>query len=86
LKVLSRTIPPAIRGIFFLSGSQNEDESVNNIQSITKLSKKVTYAPWKLSFAYGKSIQHSAIMTWKGKFENVGKAQKEFLDKCRTNN
>jgi len=51
LKVMSRTIPPAIRGIFFLSGGQSEDDATNNLQSINHLAKKVTYAPWKLSFS-----------------------------------
>jgi len=85
IKVLSRTIPPAIRGIYFLSGGQSEYDATNNLQAINHLAKKTTYAPWKLSFGFGRALQHSSMLLWKGKFENFGVAQKEFINKCKSN-
>lgn len=83
--MLSRTIPPAIRGIFFLSGGQSDEDATNNLQAINHLAKKVNYAPWKLSFSYGRALQHSCLLIWKGKFENLGTSQKEFINKCKMN-
>lgn len=62
-QVLQRTIPPAIPGIFFLSGGQSEEEASINLNAINSLD---TVKPWMLSFSYGRALQASALKAWKG--------------------
>jgi fructose-bisphosphate aldolase class I len=51
---LSRTVPPALPGIVFLSGGQGDEEAIKNLQAINEIAKKDrSRYPWKLSFSYG---------------------------------
>jgi len=84
VKVLMRTIPPAVPGIFFLSGGQSEDEASQNLNAINIQAKKCG-APWRLTFSFGRALQASCIKTWDGKFENVGNAQQVFISKAVRN-
>lgn len=43
------------------------------------------HSPWKLSFSYGRALQHSCIKTWAGKPENVAAAQAVMLGRARAN-
>lgn len=78
--VLSRTIPPALPGITFLSGGQGEEEAAVNLSAINKYSGK---KPWSLTFSYGRALQHSTIATWKGEKANVEAAQKVFFARAK---
>jgi len=82
VSVLSRTIPPAMGGIMFLSGGQSEEEATRNLNAINRDPQR---RPWPLSFSYGRALQQSTITAWGGKAENVGAAQKVFLDRARAN-
>lgn len=66
---LSRTIPPALVGVFFLSGGQSEEEASVNLNAMNKL--EGIRRPWFISFSYGRALQNSAVKTWAGKPENV---------------
>merc|ERR1712178_571444 len=78
-QTLLRTVPPAMPGIFFLSGdtsldTDNEETATINLSKMNEL-----YAgklPWTLSFSYGKALQKTCIVTWLGKAENKEAAQK----------
>jgi fructose-bisphosphate aldolase class I len=70
---LSRTIPPAIPGIMFLSGGQSEEEASLNLNEMNKISK--IKKPWSLSFSYGRALQNTCVKTWAGKDENIAAAQ-----------
>merc|ERR1712151_955145 len=77
--VLLRTVPPAMPGIFFLSGEtaldeDNEETATINLSNMNK--KYKGKLPWSLSFSYGKALQKTTIVTWLGKDENVAAAQK----------
>jgi fructose-bisphosphate aldolase class I len=82
VRTLSRTIPPALPGIMFLSGGQSEAEASENLSEMNKLDVKRT---WNLSFSYGRALQHSCLRAWLGKPENVGAAQKVFLQMAKNN-
>lgn len=62
--VLSRTVPPAVPGINFLSGGQSEEEATQNLNEMNKITHIKT--PWSLSFSYGRALQHSCIRGWAG--------------------
>jgi len=76
---LMRTVPPAMPGIFFLSGEtalneDNEEVATINLSKMNELFK--AKMPWHLSFSYGKALQKTCIVTWLGKAENKAAAQK----------
>lgn len=78
----SRTIPPAVPGIVFLSGGQSEEESSVNLNAINTFDGP---RPWKLSFSFGRALQASALQAWKGKPENVKACQMEFCKRAAVN-
>jgi fructose-bisphosphate aldolase class I len=84
VRVLQRTIPPAIPGIMFLSGGQSEEEASINLDAMNKLVGK-TRVPWILSFSYGRALQASTIKTWGGKKENLKAGQDAFLARAKAN-
>merc|ERR1712005_99634 len=86
IQALMRTVPPALPGIFFLSGEtaldeDNEEVATINLNTMNKLYKDKM--PWHLSFSYGKALQKTCIVTWLGKGENKDAAQKAL--KARSN-
>jgi len=86
VQALLRTVPPAMPGIFFLSGEtaldeDNEETATINLNSMNKNFKGKL--PWHLSFSYGKALQKTCIVTWMGKDENKEAAQKAL--KARSN-
>lgn len=51
---LSRTVVPAVPGIFFLSGGQSEEDASLNLNALNQV-KDIT-RPWHLSFSYGRAL------------------------------
>jgi len=84
VRVLQRTIPPAIPGVTFLSGGQSEVEASRNLNAMNQLASK-TRIPWALTFSYGRALQASTIKAWGGKKENVAKAQEVLLHRAKAN-
>jgi fructose-bisphosphate aldolase class I len=41
--------------------------------------------PWRLTFSYGRALQHAAMSAWLGKAENAPAAQREFQHRARMN-
>jgi len=80
---LSRTVPPAVPGVTFLSGGQSEDNATLNLNSINQL--KGVRRPWALTFSYGRALQASVLKAWQGKKENVPAAQAELLKRAKAN-
>jgi len=81
ITALRRTVPPAVPGIAFLSGGQSELVATQNLNAINQRRNQ----PWRLTFCYGRALQHSVINIWRGSAENVSAAQKTFLLRCRAN-
>jgi len=88
VQALLRTVPPAMPGIFFLSGEtaldeDNEEVATINLSTMNKHFKGKM--PWHLSFSYGKALQKTCIVTWLGKEENREAAQKALKARANAN-
>jgi fructose-bisphosphate aldolase class I len=83
VKALSRTVPPAVPGVVFLSGGQSEEDATLNLDAINKIS--TIKKPWALTFSYGRALQASALKAWGGKTENIKAAQGELMKRARAN-
>merc|ERR1712079_290784 len=88
VQALLRTVPPAMPGIFFLSGEtaldeDNEETATINLNAMNKNFK--SKLPWHLSFSYGKALQKTCIVTWMGKDENKEAAQKALKARAHAN-
>lgn len=80
---LSRTVPPAVPGVTFLSGGQTEENASLNLNAINSI--KGIRRPWALTFSYGRALQASVLKAWQGKPENVKAAQHELLMRATAN-
>lgn len=80
--VLQRTVPSAVPGITFLSGGQSEEEATLNLNAINQAPGA---KPWKLSFSYGRALQHTVLKTWKGEAGNIAAAQQALLVRAQAN-
>merc|ERR1712190_319725 len=88
VQALLRTVPPALPGIFFLSGEtplsqDNEEVATINLMTMNKMFNGKM--PWHLSFSYGKALQKTCIVTWMGKYENKEAAQKALKPRSNAN-
>lgn len=83
LLALSRTIPPALVGVVFLSGGQSEEEASLNLNEINRITE--VRKPWALSFSYGRALQNSALKAWGGKPENVAAGREALLKRAKAN-
>jgi fructose-bisphosphate aldolase class I len=77
---LSRTIPPAIPGVMFLSGGQSEEEASLNLNEMNKISQ--IKRPWSLTFSYGRALQNTCVKTWGGKDEHLVAAQTALINRA----
>jgi fructose-bisphosphate aldolase class I len=81
IKALKATVPPAVPGIAFLSGGQSDEEATAHLSAINAMFD----APWKLTFSYGRALQHAAQKAWSGKAENYKAGQAAFIHRARMN-
>lgn len=65
LRTLRRRVPPAVPGVFFLSGGQSEEEATVNLDLINKTAAAMEdiarQHPWSMSFSFGRSLQASVL-------------------------
>ena len=100
LLALSRHVPAAVPGIFFLSGGQTEQMATDNLMAINTYKGKVgkihtckhlfsndsqIAKPWHVSFCYGRALQDSCRAAWLGNEENVDKARLAFVARVKAN-
>merc|ERR1712020_720742 len=87
VRALLRTVPPAMPGIFFLSGetSLDEDNEETATINLNTMNKMYPNLPWSVSFSYGKALQKTCIVTWMGSSENDAVAQTALLNRARAN-
>jgi len=81
VKLLKECVPGAVPGIAFLSGGQSDEEATAHLDAMNKIGG----LPWKLTFSYGRALQHAPQTTWKGKPENVAAAQRAFAHRAAMN-
>ena len=81
VKLLKACVPATVPGIAFLSGGQSDEEATAHLDAMNKIGN----LPWKLTFSYGRALQHAPQTTWKGRAENVAAAQRAFSHRARMN-
>ena len=81
VRVLKNCVPGAVPGIAFLSGGQSDEEATAHLDAMNKIGN----LPWRLTFSYGRALQHAPQTTWKGKTENVAAAQRAFSHRAKMN-
>jgi len=81
VRLLKACVPAAVPGIAFLSGGQSDEEATAHLDAMNKLGP----LPWKLTFSYGRALQHAPQTTWAGRPENVVAAQRAFAHRARMN-
>ena len=82
LRVLKRCVPAAVPGIAFLSGGQSDEDATAHLNAINQLAA-AQGAPWRLTFSYGRALQHAAQVAWAGK--NVEAGRMAHLHRARMN-
>ncbi len=81
LRILKRTVPAAVPGIFFLSGGQTPAQATANLDAMNRHGPQ----PWQLSFSYGRALQDPALKAWKGLAANAQVTQHALLKRARLN-
>lgn len=64
LRTLRRRVPPAVPGVFFLSGGQSEEDATVNLDLINRMAAAEDAGrryPWTMSFSFGRSLQASVL-------------------------
>src|SRR6202521_685960 len=81
VRVLKACVPASVPGIAFLSGGQSDEEATAAPTAINRIGG----LPWKLTFSYGRALQHAPQTTWSGRPENVAAAQRALSHRARMN-
>jgi len=81
LRVLRRTVPAAVPGVFFLSGGQTPAQATAHLDAMNRSARH----PWALSFSYGRALQDPVLQAWKGQVDNIRRAQDALLERARLN-
>ncbi len=81
LRVLKTCVPAAVPGIAFLSGGQSDEEATAHLDALNRIGP----LPWRLTFSYGRALQHAPQKVWSGKPENVAAAQRAFNHRAMMN-
>ena len=79
LRTLRRHVPAAVPGIAFLSGGQSDLDATAHLDAMNKMGPN----PWKLTFSYGRALQHAALNAWGG--SNVDAGKKAHLHRSKMN-
>jgi fructose-bisphosphate aldolase, class I len=66
LDALRQTVPPAVKGIMFLSGGQTEYQSTVNLNELNVTARAFDEfaVPYRLSFSFGRGLQASVLDMW----------------------
>jgi len=81
LRVLKECVPAAVPGIAFLSGGQSDEEATAHLDAMNKMGP----LPWRVTFSYGRALQHAPQTAWSGKSENTAAAQRAFTHRAMMN-
>jgi fructose-bisphosphate aldolase class I len=79
LRCMKRTVPPAVPGIVFLSGGQDDIPATQHLNAMNQIGN----LPWQLSFSYGRALQTPALKAWHG--DNVQASQRELRHRAECN-
>ena len=82
VRTLERTVPSAVPGVCFNSGTLGEEEASLCLDAMNRIERK---GPWSVTFGFSSSLQTSAVRTWAGSSDNHGAAQAALVARCRAN-
>jgi len=82
IRCLSKTVPPEVPGIAFLSGGQSDEDATAHLNAMNSMGKNL---PWTLTFSYGRALQQASMLAWSGKPENVADAQEVIFHRAKLN-
>jgi fructose-bisphosphate aldolase class I len=68
LRCLRRVVPPAVPGVVFLSGGQDDVPATQHLNLINQINN----VPWELSFSFGRALQSAALKAWHGSDVRAG--------------
>lgn len=79
--VLSKTVPPLVPTIVFLSGGLSDADSIEFLNAINERKQlNPSAAPWALTFSFGRALQGVAMQAWAdGDTED---SQKKWVDRA----
>lgn len=78
LRCLRRVVPPAVPGVVFLSGGQEDIPATKHLN----LMNQINNVPWELSFSYGRALQAAALKAWRGKDVPAGQQALRHRAEC----
>jgi fructose-bisphosphate aldolase, class I len=81
LRLLRATVPPAVPGIAFLSGGQDDVPATAHLDAMNRMGPH----PWALSFSYGRALQAPSLKAWGGSADGVDAGQRALLHRARCN-
>ncbi len=84
IECLSRSVPPAVAGIAFLSGGQSAERASTRLNAMNDRTL-IDRHPWPLVFSFARAIQQPALDCWRGKDANVMAAQEALVHRARCN-
>ena len=79
VRTLERTVPSAVPGVCFNSGTLGEEEASLCLDAMNRIERK---GPWSVTFGFSSSLQTSAVRTWAGSSDNLGAAQAALVARC----
>ena len=82
VRTLERTVPSAVPGVCFNSGTLGEEEASLCLDAMNRIERK---GPWSVTFGFSSSLQTSAVRTWAGSSDSLGAAQAALVARCRAN-
>jgi fructose-bisphosphate aldolase, class I len=79
LRCMKHSVPPAVPGIVFLSGGQDDIPATQHLNAMNQIGN----VPWQLSFSYGRALQAPALKAWHG--DNVRAGQQALRHRAECN-
>ncbi len=76
---MKHTVPPAVPGIVFLSGGQDDIPATQHLNAMNQIGN----VPWQLGFSYGRALQAPALKAWHG--EDIQAGQRELRHRAECN-
>lgn len=82
INCLSKTVPPLVPTVVFLSGGFSDADSIDYLNAINKRkNENPKAAPWSLTFSFGRALQGVAMKAWAdGKNDE---SQKAWVDRAQ---
>jgi fructose-bisphosphate aldolase class I len=78
LSCLRRVVPPALPGVVFLSGGQEDIPASKHLNQLNQIDN----VPWELSFSYGRALQAAALKAWHGVDVHAGQQALRHRAEC----